>query len=222
MRKRGWSDGTKISELVRRALAEYPQLGEYMGGGVINTRALAREILPEVRREYGREVKLQSVVTAIRRFPTSKGRIERGGLLRILSGSEVNLRYDMGALTVGLNPGILAKVKRLPALGGLIMIQGIETITVVAGEERLRDLEELFAGDVIEVKRGLASVVVKSPREITQTAGVIAHLASVLALERINVVEMMSSYTETCFVVAEEMALRCVEIIREEIKRARG
>lgn len=222
MRKRGQGDRTQISELVRRALAKYPQLGEYMERGIINTRALARAILPEVRREHGGEVKLQSMVTAVRRFPASKGRPEREGLPRILSGSDVNLRYDVGAVTVGLNSGTLAKVKGLPALGGLIMIQGIETLTVVAEEERLNDLEDLFAGDVIEMKRSLASIVVKSPREITQTAGVIAHLANVLALERINIVEMMSSYTETCFVVEEERALRCVEIIREEIKRARG
>ncbi len=52
--------------------------------------------------------------------------------------------------------------------------------------------------------------------------GVLSHLANILATEKINVVEMMSSYTETWFIVSEKDALKAVEAIRREIKRARG
>jgi aspartokinase len=64
-------------------------------------------------------------------------------------------------------------------------------------------------------------VIVKSPKEIADTPGVIAHLANILAVEKINVVEMMSSYTETWFIVDEKDALKTVEAMRQEIKRAR-
>jgi aspartokinase len=73
-----------------------------------------------------------------------------------------------------------------------------------------------------DIKKNLATVIVTSPEEIVTTSGVIAHLATLLAMEGINVVEMMSSHTETSFIVEEGDALKAVEVIRKEIKRARG
>ncbi|MDP6612719.1 MAG: ACT domain-containing protein, partial [Candidatus Hydrothermarchaeota archaeon] len=71
------------------------------------------------------------------------------------------------------------------------------------------------------IKKNLATVIVTSPDEIVTTSGVIAHIATLLTMESINVVEMMSSHTETSFIVEEWDALKAVEVIRKEIKRAR-
>lgn len=212
-----------ISEAVRKILARYPYLEEYMALKIINNRALARAIYRDVRRECG-EVKLQSVVTAVRRFPVAKARGEKNKIFRILSKSEVNLRYDIGAATIMLDQEVPKKLNELRREIGeetYMLIQGIQTLTIVAEEKTLSFFEKLFNRKITEIKRGLASIVVMSPREIIKTPGVIAHLASILALEKINVVEMMSSYTETSFIVEEGNALRAIEVIRDEIKRAR-
>lgn len=213
----------KISEATRRILERYPYLDEYMSLGMINNRALARAILKDLKRELGGEVNLQSVVTAVRRFPVSKSKAGKDRTLRILSESDVNLKYDVGVVTVKLDPKVPRQIEEIHRkIENFIMIQGIETLTLVAEEEALATFEEVFKGNIIELKHGLASVVVKSPGEIVYTPGVIARLANILALEKINVVEMMSSYTETCFIVEEEDALETIEAIRREIKRARG
>lgn len=212
-----------ISEAVRKILARYPYLEEYMALNMINNRALARAIYRDVRRECG-EVKFQSVVTAVRRFPIAKARGEKNKILRILSDSEVNLRYDIGVATVMLDSEVPKKLEELRREIGeeaYMLIQGIQTLTIVAEEKLLSLFEKIFKEKLAEVKRGLASIVVMSPKEIVGTPGVIAHLASILALEKINVVEMMSSYTETSFIVEEGDALRAIEVIRDEIKRAR-
>lgn len=212
-----------ISEAVRKILARYPYLEEYMALKIINNRALARAIYRDVRRECG-DVKLQSVVTAVRRFPVAKARGEKNKIFRILSKSEVNLRYDIGAATIMLDQEVPKKLNELRREIGeetYMLIQGIQTLTIVAEEKTLSFFEKLFNRKITEIKRGLASIVVMSPREIIKTPGVIAHLASILALEKINVVEMMSSYTETSFIVEEGNALRAIEVIRDEIKRAR-
>lgn len=210
-----------ISEAVRKILARYPYLEGYLALGVINNRALARAIYKDVKRECG-EVKLQSIVTAVRRFPVTKTKSEK--ILRILSKSEVNLRYDIGVATVTLDPEVPKKLEELRREIGeesYMLIQGIQTLTIVAEERLLSLFEKIFKGKLAEIKRGLASIVVMSPREIVGTPGVIAHLAGILALEKINVVEMMSSHTETSFIVEEGDALRAIEVIRDEIKRAR-
>ncbi len=209
-----------ISEAVRKALARYPYIEEYIGRGIVNHRALARDIKEDLKRELGREVNIQSVVSAVRRLPVSKSGREREGILKILSRSEVSLRYDVGTLTI--RTGAASSKSGLEKLDdSLIMIRGIETLTIVVEEKLVDASKAKFTGAVINSNKNLASVIVKSPKEIADTPGVIAHLANILALEKINVVEMMSSYTETWFIVSEKDALKTVEAMRQEIKRAR-
>lgn len=209
-----------ISEATRKILARYPYLEEYMRLGIVNNRALARDIKEDLKRELGREVNIQSVVSAVRRHPVSKGKREKEEIYRLLSKSEVSLRYDVGAITILLDAPS-SKIDPREVDEGLIMIRGIETLTIVVEERLIGAFKEKFRDAVISSNKNLASVIVKSPKEIADTPGVIAHLANILAVEKINIVEMMSSYTETWFIVDEKDALKTVEAMRQEIKRAR-
>ncbi|MBU2560456.1 ACT domain-containing protein [archaeon] len=209
-----------ISEATRKILAKYPYLEEYMERGIVNSRALARDIKDDIKRELGREVNVQSVVSAVRRHPLASGKRGKEKIFQILSGSEVSLQYDVGALTISTGK-TGSKIGLHELDEGLIVIRGIDTFTIVLEEKLIDKFSEKFTGAVINSNKGLASVIVKSPKEIADTPGVIAHLANILALERLNVVEMMSSYNETWFIVSERDALKTVEVMRQEIKRAR-
>jgi hypothetical protein len=209
-----------ISEATRKIIAKYPYLEEYMERGIVNSRALARDIKEDIKRELGREVNVQSVVSAVRRHPLTAGRREKEKIFQMLGGSEVSLQYDVGALTISTSKtGSKIGLQELDE--GLIVIRGIDTFTIVLEEKLIDKFSEKFTGAVINSNKNLASVIVKSPKEIADTPGVIAHLANILALEKINVVEMMSSYNETWFIVSERDALKTVEVMRREIKRAR-
>ena len=209
-----------ISEATRKILAKYPYLEEYMGRGIVNSRALARDIKDDIKRELGHEVNVQSVVSAVRRHPLSKGKKGKEKIFQILGRSEVSLQYDVGALTISTDK-TGSKIGLHELDEGLIVIRGIDTFTIVLEERLIDKFSEKFTGAVINSNKGLASVIVKSPKEIADTPGVIAHLANILALEKINVVEMMSSYNETWFIVSELDVLKTVEAMRQEIKRAR-
>lgn len=212
----------KISDATRKILSSYPYLERYLAAGIINNRALARIIMPAVKQDCG-EAKLQSIVTAVRRYSSLQSKAEKGMVQDILAKSDVRLRYDAGRITGELAHGVpekIAEISRNIRAGGFMIIQGVETLTIVADEDVLPLFEGAFE-NIIDLKKNLAAVIVVSPAEILETAGVIAHMANVLAVENINVVEMMSSYTETLFVVEEGDALKTVKIIRDEIRKAR-
>lgn len=210
-----------ISEATRKILSRYPYIEDYMGRGIINYRALARDIREDVARELGGAVNIQSIVSSVRRHPVSRGRRGNEKVFGILSASEVSLKYDVGTLNVSLNDSSPEMENLLKTGADYIMIRGIETLTVVVPEGLIGTFKEQLKGTVIHSNEGLASVIVKSPEEIAETPGIISHLAGILAAEDINVVEMMSSYTETWFIVSEGDALKTIEAIRREIKRAR-
>lgn len=210
----------KISAEVRKALERYPYLDEYLSMGIINYRALAREI----KRSIKIDANLQSIVSAIRRSKISKRKTGNERLLKILSGSEVSLKYDVAAATVIIDREQQRRIEDVhKTLRGKkhMLLQGMRTLTVVAEEDVLREFVRSLGWKGVELRESLASVVVTSPVDIVSTPGVIAHLAVLLALERINIVEMMSSSTETSFILEERDALKAVEVIRREIKRAR-
>jgi predicted regulator of amino acid metabolism with ACT domain len=210
-----------ISEATRKVLTKYPYLDKYMAMGVVNYRGLARTILPEIAREVGLKPNVLSIVTALRRTPTKKKQ-EKSELEAILAKSSVNLKYDMAAATVSLGRSDMEITKeKLLKEGTYILLQGMESLTIIADDPSIKKVREHLGNKVLEIYSNLAIVVVKSPREITKTPGVIAYLANILAIEKINVVEMMSSHAETAFIVEERDALRTIEVLRREIKRSR-
>jgi len=211
-----------ITQATRRVLRKYPNIAEYLGYGVVNYRALARLIQPEVERLLGGRVKLQSIVTALRR---SGGEPVQDSARRIIAESEVSLRYDLGLVTAALSkdtPEKVLKVHRLLRGSPYVLLQGLENLTIVTKQEHIPELERLFGAELTESRRSLAGIFVRSPPEIASTSGVLARLSGLLAAEGINVVEMMSSHDETLFLVEERDCLRGVEAIRDEIKRARS
>ncbi|GBE56894.1 MAG TPA: ACT domain-containing protein [Euryarchaeota archaeon] len=211
-----------ISEATRRTLEKYPYLDRYMAMGIINNRGLAREIRGELTKQLDSEPNIQSIVTALRRLPQKKRQAKGMGLEKILAKSTVNLKYDMAAATVSVGQSRTQReIKQILTEGTYILLQGMESLTIVADVTSIEGLRQALGTDILEIYSDLAIVVVKSPGEITSTPGVLAHLANILALERINVVEMMSSHAETAFIVAEKDALRTVEVLRREIKRSR-
>lgn len=206
-----------ISDAVREIVARKPYLLEYLSSGIVNTRALAREISGEVKEEIGREVKIQSIVTALRRIPRKK--IKKTKISEILAKSKVNLKYDAALLTLKLTKENLEKIADIKERKNFIILQGIETITIIGDEKAIEKIKDFF--NELEFKRNLAFVIVESPKEITTTPGVIARIASILAAEKINIEELLSTHAETCIVLKEENALKAVEAIRREIKFAR-
>jgi len=212
-----------ITEATMEVVSEYPYIESYLSRKLVNYRSLAREIKPQVALKMGREVNLQSIVSALRRMPLNQ-ESRKEPIEEILSRSEINLRYDLGLVTVPLardTPGKVQKVHHRIGGEGYLLLQGMESLTIAAKDSHLDFLEEIFQGSLLRKEEGLAGVVVKSPEEIAETPGVIARVASLLSVESINIVEMMSSYSETFFLVEEGQALACIEAIRREMRRAR-
>ncbi len=213
-----------ITGATYEVVAEYPYIENYLSKKLVNYRALARDIRPRVATKIGREVNIQSIVTALRRLSYDKDS-KKEHVDDILSKSEISLRYDLALITVELTRYIHGKILELhrnTGDDGYLLLQGLESLTIVVKDSHLGFLEKLFKNSILKKIENLAGIVVKSPEDITDTPGVITRLTSLLSAENINIVEMMSSYSETFLLVEEGDALACIEAIRREMKRARS
>jgi aspartokinase len=71
-------------------------------------------------------------------------------------------------------------------------------------ESWLAEVKNLLEGDVIDSERGLAEISIISPKEIESTPGVVSYFYDALASKGINVVETLSCYTDTMFLVKDK------------------
>ena len=70
-------------------------------------------------------------------------------------------------------------------------------------EKYLEDLNKLFERDIIKISKNLAMITIKSPEGLEGTPGVVSYLYSIFGEHGVNIVETMSCWTDTIFVVEE-------------------
>jgi len=83
----------------------------------------------------------------------------------------------------------------------------------------LKEIEEILGKEnVVRTQGGLVELSVTSPENIRAIPGIMAYLSSALSGNGINIVETMSCYTDTIFVLEEKDMVRGFEILSKCIE----
>ena len=209
---------------MQELLLAKPVLLAALGMGVVNYSALARALRGEVERRLGREVSEASVKVALIRFRERLSRsIAEESVLRVVAESSTTLIDDVGLVTLRAgDPLALA-----PLLSGvrarlLQITQGVHTLTIVTDSEVLEGLLRKVDPKLVEaVYRDQAAVILVSPREIITTPGVMAYLTTLLAVNGINITQVISTHTDTLFILGRQEAVEAYYLLRRAIDEAR-
>ena len=213
-----------MARVVQELLLAKPVLLAALGMGVVNYSALARELRGEVERRLGREVSEASVKVALIRFRERLSRsIAEESVLRVVAESSTTLIDDVGLVTLrASDPLALA-----PLLSGvrarlLQITQGVHTLTIVTDSEVLEGLLRKVDPKLVEaVYKDQAAVILVSPREIITTPGVMAYLTTLLAVNGINITQVISTHTDTLFILGRQEAVEAYYLLRRAIDEAR-
>jgi aspartokinase len=217
-------EGWGVARVVQELLLAKPVLLAALGMGVVNYSALARALRGEVERRLGREVSEASVKVALIRFRERLSRsIAEESVLRVVAESSTTLIDDVGLVTLrASDPLALA-----PLLSGvrarlLQITQGVHTLTIVTDSEVLEGLLRKVDPKLVEaVYRDQAAVILVSPREIITTPGVMAYLTTLLAVNGINITQVISTHTDTLFILGRQEAVEAYYLLRRAIDEAR-
>ena len=209
---------------MQELLLAKPVLLAALGMGVVNYSALARALRGEVERRLGREVSEASVKVALIRFRERLSRsIAEEGVLKVVAESSTTLIDDVGLVTLrASDPLALA-----PLLSGvrarlLQITQGVHTLTIVTDSEVLEGLLRKVDPKLVEaVYKDQAAVILVSPREIITTPGVMAYLTTLLAVNGINITQVISTHTDTLFILGRQEAVEAYYLLRRAIDEAR-
>ena len=89
---------------------------------------------------------------------------------------------------------------------------------IVDDDSLSRVTKRLRSEHLIGVTRGLVEIAVTSPETIEKTPGLLAFLSGALASRGINIVEEMSCYTDTIFLLDRKDMTRAMEVLAQNLQ----
>jgi hypothetical protein len=195
-----------VARQVREYLEGHPAIGDAVRMGIANYSAVARRIATEIGSSH-----VAAIVAACRRYPRGRGLSQREAQVRrVLRKSRIETRTKVAAITLGQGVDVLQRlgdvVEELLDENSLCRLIQVSrgTVVIVDEDSVLRVTKELRGSQVIGVRKGLVELAVTSPESIEQTPGLLALLTGALAAQGINIVEALSCYTDTIYLLEQQ------------------
>ena len=207
---------TNIVHKVWKILDEDPSIRRVMRQGLINTSALAKYIITEKKVEGT----LDAVSSAIRRYKLDRYDDIFTTASNIVSFGEISTRSKLANVAVikdTENQMLLPKLFSLINYnrGDVIrIIQADESIKILVNEKNLEEIKKLFPNDkIIKIDKKLAEINMHLHPEAVNTPGIISIISSELAMNDVNVMEVMSCVPEMLWFVKEKDVLKAHNIV---------
>jgi hypothetical protein len=213
-----------ISKTVQNLIDEDLSLQDALQRDYGNYSAIARMLMPKVKEAVNSDVNLESVITSVKRAKANYT-ILQGKITRVVAGSVLTIRTDMAKVSVDKTKKSLEKIRKsLATFSGefLQVIEGNSVVTLISDLYSFHKINGIFdKDDVIDQKQSLATVIIRSPDEITSTPGCVQAFYNAVSRRHVNIEETMSCYTETIIVLAMEDVSKAFAALTELITEAR-
>lgn len=207
-----------ITKLTENYIQEHPSIKDCLRKGMINYSALTRKIAEELNLDLKKN--FDAVLIACRRYyrKVKKEKILEDKIIEILKKSKLALKNKIIVAVIEKDiyfNHLLELQKTIKNKAEVFhVIEGSNTMTLITAEEFKDNIKKLFRNKIIKITENLAEVTLKSTEDLEQTPGVIAYLTTLLAENGINIIETMSTWTDTLFVISEKDIAKVMDVLR--------
>ncbi len=209
-----------IGEAVKQLIRETPFLEEALDEGLINISSLSRRFKPQIEKELHKKVQTGAIVMAIKRYNPGYNYNLKFGIKQFVSGlGDLIVQSGLMHYTYE-NSGTLPARQRelISRISGdqiyYSVSRGIFETTVVVSNSTTKLVEEIFANEkLIFQKYRLSSITLRLPKKRDETTGFFYYILKNLALENINIEELISTTNEFTILVSENDIDRAFSIL---------
>lgn len=205
------------AKLTKEYIDEHPHIKSCLKKGIINYSSLSRLIANEL--EITKKTSIEAISIAAIRYEKeiNNNNNQEEKVKNLLLKSEIEVKNKI--MTIVTNKNInLDKIKSIEDLikedfGLLYYIEGSSNYIFIIQEKYQKEIEDILKNEIIHKKQALSIIILKSPLEIELTPGVISYLTSLFAENSINIVEFLSCYKDTLFIIESKDAPKVFEIM---------
>lgn len=197
----------KVPEVVKELLENDEVAIEALQAGLLNFSAYADKIHRQVENATFKKVMKGTVVVALSRLakttnvkPPRKPDVKVKNLKLTSSLACVSFKktVDLQRKLAVIHPFTISTNDLFS------VIEGVSEVTVICSEESLEELLKHITSPIKSKFTNLAAITAQLPEEYAHTPNIYHVLINSLAAKRINIVEIVSTYTEISFLVKKE------------------
>ena len=207
-----------ITKITEGYIAEHPFVKDCLKKGLINYSSLTRQICLDMNLDA--KSNFDAVLIACRRFYSkvkSEATVEKK-ILEILKNSKIEVRNKINAMVLEKGiffPNLIEIEKEAKKSNETFhIVEGAAAITIIASDEFAVKIKQAFRSKILKESKELVEVILKSPKQIETTSGVISYLYSLLGENDINVYETLSCWTDTIFLIEERHLSKVMSLLR--------
>jgi len=200
-----------VSEILNTIIREAPFLEEGLAEGIINLSALSRKVRPQVEAALMKPVSESAILMALKRMSpkvTQKMKDQKRSVFQV---GDLTVRSDLSEFTFMRSDTLLEKQKKLltaikDKLNHFVTFtQGVYEITAIVNSSLEPVVEKVFADEKLVTKvNKLAAITIRLSPQTILTSGVYYSVLKQLAWHDVNVVEVVSTYTEFTIILKKE------------------
>ncbi len=207
-----------VTKLAEEYISNHPSVKDCLKNDLINFSSLSRQIASEL--DLNLKKNFDAILIACRRYQRKlkKEEILESKILKILKNSKIEIKNKVIAVVLekdvffGTLQNLEKEIKKRKEI--FRIIEGASAITVITTEEFLESIRKYFKNKIIVENTNLAEITIKSPKEIEEVPGTYAYLCSLFGENNINIVETLSCWTDTIFLVDEKDTGKVMGLLR--------
>ncbi|MBU0471732.1 MAG: hypothetical protein KKF65_03845 [Nanoarchaeota archaeon] len=199
-----------VAHVVEKIIEEKPFLQEALSKGIINNAALADSLKPDIERELKKEVKFSAINMAIRRIgeKLEKTFVEKA---KFDSQTDITIKSNLVEITVYKMEDIQLKLKKIYEIVDLkkgdfmTITQGLYEVMIIVNEKHEKEITKIFSKQNLKkIINELSSITINLSEESLEDIGLFYTVTRALNWENINLIDIVSTYTEMTYIIKEE------------------
>ena len=214
-----------IANIVERIVEQKPFLQEALSRGIVNNAALAEAIKPEIEKELRKKVKFSAVNMAIRRLceKLKKSFIEKA---KFDKDSDITIKSDLIEIVIYKIEDTQKYLQKIYDIVNfregdfLTITQGLHEVMIITNKKHGKKIISLFPKRTIKkTVKNLSSLTINIPEAALETIGLFYMVTRALNWENINIIDIVSTFSEMTFIVSEKDTARSFDALKKLIAR---
>lgn len=187
-------------------IKEHPNIKSCLKKGLINYSSLARLIVKELKIE--KKSSQEAVLVAARRYQDKlKKDIEyEVKIKKLISNSELEIKNKICVFITEKNINLetidLFQKRVQKENGSFYLLEGSDNYTIITQEKYYDDIESKLKGNIKKYDKNLVQINFISPKDVENILGVISFLTSLFAENGVNIIHLMSVWTDNIFIIS--------------------
>jgi len=199
----------KVSDAVKDIVSDSEEILSCLSQGLLNLSAYAKKIQSSVEKRTKKQVKQGTIVVALSRY--AKNLEIKRALVPTITWRDIAVKTGLIEIAFDkTRPNrdrlqILYQTPQFLSADFLTITHGVGELSIITNENLEQPVMSIFGKQKPKfVLRGLCGLTVRFDEHYIHEPGLTLSLVRKVALKRINIVEMVSTFTELTFLLYEK------------------